>query len=177
MSRVSSGLPVQLEAGCDIERVVEAAVESERDAARERGIGVRVMIPETAPPSLTLDSALIERAVANLLRNAISVSPRNGEVRIVIGIHGEGLDRFVRVEVVDEGPGLSPSFVDRMFQPFSAADVAKADRPAGIGLGLSLAREVARAHGGDLDIARDQLATTFRLELPVESARRMEELA
>jgi signal transduction histidine kinase len=64
-----------------------------------------------------------------------------------------------------------------MFQPFSAASVAQADRPAGIGLGLSLAREVARAHGGDLDIARDQLATTFRLELPVESARRMEELA
>lgn len=177
MSRVSSGLPMQLEAGCDIERVVEAAVESEQDAANERGVGVRVMIPETAPPSLTLDSALIERAVANLVRNAISVSPRNGEVRIVIGIHGEGLDRFVRVEVVDEGPGLSPSFVDRMFQPFSAVGVAQADRPAGIGLGLSLAREVARAHGGDLDIARDQLATTFRLELPVESARRMGELA
>ena len=67
MSRVSSGLPVQLEAGCDIEKVVEAAVESERHAARERGVGVRVMIRETAPPSLTLDSALIERAVANLV--------------------------------------------------------------------------------------------------------------
>ena len=95
----------------------------------------------------------------------------------MIGVHGEGLDRSVRVEVVDEGPGSAPSFVDRMFQPFSTAGVAQADRPAGIGLGLSLAREVARAHGGDLDIARDQRATTFRLELPVESARRMEELA
>jgi two-component system, NtrC family, sensor histidine kinase GlrK len=174
MSRVSSGLPVQLQAGCDIERVVEAAVEGEQDAALERGVGIRVTC-KAAPPSLTLDSALIERVVANLVRNAISVSPRNGEVRVVIGVHGTGLDRAVRVDVADDGPGLSAAVVGRIFQPFTAASVAEADRPAGIGLGLSLAREVARAHGGDLDIARDRAATTFRLELPASSSQDQQE--
>jgi len=167
LSRVSSGLPVQREAGCDIERVVDEAVRGEGDAALARGVSVRV-VREAAPPSLTLDSALIERAVANLVRNAISVSPRDGEVRIVIGVHDGGRGRAVRLDVIDDGPGLSEEVVDRVFEPFATARVAKADRPAGVGLGLSLAREVARAHGGDLGVMREAASTTFRMELPVE---------
>jgi two-component system, NtrC family, sensor histidine kinase GlrK len=173
MSRVSSGLPVQREAGCDIERVVAAAVESEQPAALERGVDIRV-IREGVPPTLTLDSALIERAVANLVRNAVSVSPRKGEVRVVIGVRGTGDEGIVRVDVIDEGPGVGASIVGRIFQPFTAVGVEKAQRPAGIGLGLSLAREVARAHGGDLELARAETATTFRLELPVDVPRREE---
>ncbi len=175
MSRVSSGLPVQLEAGCDIERVVDAAVEAEGQAASERGVEIQVM-REAPLPSLTLDSALIERTVANLIRNAVSVSPRNGEVRVVLGVHGDGPERSVHVDVVDEGPGLNPAVEGRLFQPFAAAGVEEADRPAGIGLGLSLAREVAKAHGGNLDIVRDGGATTFRLELPVEARRRGDDM-
>jgi two-component system sensor histidine kinase GlrK len=175
MSRLSSGLPVQLEAGCDIERVVEAAVEDEEQAARERGVSIRVQ-RKAMLPSLTLDSALIERTVANLVRNAVSVSPRNGEVSVVLEVQGEGAARAVRVDVVDDGPGLSPAVEGRIFQPFAAAEVKQVDRPAGIGLGLSLAREVAKAHGGNLDIVHGRSATTFRLELPVEGTRRTENL-
>lgn len=175
MSRVSSGLPVQLEAGCDIERVVGSAVAAEEPMASERGVAIRVTCDATLP-SLTLDSALIERTVANLVRNAVSVSPRNGEVRVVVGVHGEGVERAISVEVVDQGPGLSPSVQGRLFQPFAAAAVVEVDRPAGIGLGLSLAREIAVAHGGNLDIARERGATTFRLELPVEARRSADDL-
>jgi two-component system sensor histidine kinase GlrK len=173
MSRVSSGLPVQREAGCDIERVVDAAVDGEGDAARERGVAVRVSC-EKRPPSLNLDSALVERAVANLVRNAISVSPRDGAVHVVVGMHEGARGRSVRVDVVDDGPGLSPEVAGRLFEPFAAASVAEAERPAGIGLGLSLAREVARAHGGDLGTMRNEGVTTFRLELPVDTAHEQE---
>jgi two-component system, NtrC family, sensor histidine kinase GlrK len=168
MSRVGSGLPVQREAGCDLEKVVDAAVEGEREAAVDRGVGVRI-VRDASPPSVTLDSALIERAVANLVRNAISVSPRDGEVQVVIGMRPQGEGRAIRIDVIDDGPGLSDEVSARIFQPFSAAAVTKVGRPAGIGLGLSLAREVARAHGGDLDVARDEARTTFRLEIPVEA--------
>lgn len=167
MSRVSSGLPLQLEASCDIERIVAAAVDSEQPTAHERDVQIGV-VRDAQAPSLTLDSALIERAVANLVRNAVSVSPRKTEVRVVIGVHGAGDQRKVRVDVVDQGPGLAPAVANRMFQPFASAAVTEAQRPAGIGLGLSLAREVARAHGGELEHAREERATTFRLELPVE---------
>ncbi len=162
MSRVSSGLPVQREAGCDIERVVEAAVESELPVANDRGIEIRI---ERAahPPTLRIDSALVERAIANLVRNAVSVSPRGGNVRVKIDVQGER--RVVRIEVSDDGPGISETLASRIFEPFHAAQVK--DRPAGIGLGLSLAREVARAHGGELDLARGERSTTFRMDIPV----------
>ncbi|MDP3154523.1 MAG: HAMP domain-containing sensor histidine kinase [Archangium sp.] len=167
MSRVSSGMPVQKEAGCDLERVVQAAVRSETDVAQERGVELRV-VTQVRPPSLRLDSALIERTVANLIRNAISVSPKSSEVKVVIGVNENGPGRVARVDVVDCGPGLSAEVESRLFRPFSAANVEGAARPAGIGLGLSLAREVARAHGGELGVSREAGLTTFRLELPVE---------
>ena len=162
MSRVSSGLPVQREAGCDVEKVVEAAIEGERPAALDRGVEIEM---DRGPdlPTLRIDSALVERAVANLVRNAVSVSPKGGRVRVVISVHEDR--RAVRIDVSDDGPGLSDAVAGRLFEPFNTAQVA--GRPAGIGLGLSLAREVARAHGGELDLARGARSTTFRMEIPV----------
>ncbi|MEW5742114.1 MAG: HAMP domain-containing sensor histidine kinase [Myxococcota bacterium] len=167
LSRVSSGMPVQKEDACDLERVVQAAVRSEADLAKERDVTVTV-VRETATPSLRLDSALIERTVANLVRNAVSVAPRQSEVRVVMSVSERGAGRAARIDVVDRGPGLSDELTGRLFQPFSAAKVVDAQRPGGVGLGLSLAREVARAHGGDLGVFRGDGATTFRLELPLE---------
>ena len=162
MSRVSSGLPVQREAGCDIERVVEAAVEGELAVANERGVPIEIE-QAANPPTVRIDSALVERAIANLVRNAVSVSPRGASVRVKVSVLDER--RVVRVEVSDDGPGVSDAVASRIFQPFNAAQVK--DRPAGIGLGLSLAREVARAHGGELDLARGGGVTTFRMDIPV----------
>lgn len=165
MSRVSTGLPVQREAACDLEKVLEAAVEAERDTAVERGVAISID-RRARPPSLRLDSALVERAVANLVRNAASVSPRGATVRVVLDVcTGPDGSRRARIDVVDDGPGLTEAVANRIFQPFNAGQVQ--DRPAGIGLGLSLAREVARAHGGDLELANEEKATTFRMEIPV----------
>jgi two-component system sensor histidine kinase GlrK len=162
MSRVSSGLPVQREAGCEIEKVVQAAVDGEVAAAVERSVEIRIE-HEATPPTLRMDSALVERAIANLVRNAVSVSPPGSSVRVRIAAHDDR--RVVRIEVTDDGPGLSDAVASRIFQPFNAAQVA--DRPAGIGLGLSLAREIARAHGGDLDLTTTDEKTTFRMDIPV----------
>lgn len=173
MSRVSSGMPVQKEAGCDLERVVQAAVRSEADGAQERGVGIKVVL-EATPPSLRIDSALIERTVANLVRNAVSVSAPASEVRVLIGVTQRSPGRSARVDVVDTGPGVSADIAGRLFQPFAAANNDAASRPGGIGLGLSLAREVARAHGGELAMVREAGLTTFRLELPLDDTHAQE---
>ena len=162
MSRVSSGLPVQREAGCDIEKVVEAAVDGELPAALDRSVQIEIE-RDANPPTLRMDSALVERAIANLVRNAVSVSRPGSSVRVRIGVQDDR--RVVRIEVSDDGPGLNEAVKSRIFEPFNAAQVA--DRPAGIGLGLSLAREVARAHGGELELAPGDGKTTFRMEIPV----------
>lgn len=175
MSRLRSGMGVKLQSGCDIDRVVQAAVEGEQSEAEERGVAVVVHREGDAPPSMEIDAVLVERAVANLVRNAVSVSTRGQEVRvrraIVSGAAG-GRAR-VAVDVCDDGPGLADEVRTVLFRPFSAAAVRNVDRPAGIGLGLSFAREVARLHGGELDVtASDERGTTFRFELPVNPEER-----
>jgi signal transduction histidine kinase len=74
----------------------------------------------------------------------------------------------VTVDVVDEGPGVPEEVRKAAFRPFASAGVAGVGRPAGIGLGLSLAHEVARAHDGQLTLVRsDSRGTVFRFQLPV----------
>ncbi len=166
MSRLQSGLPLKREAGCDIDRVLDAAVMDESPEARERGIAIDIDAAGKAP-SLEVDSALVERAIANLLRNAVSVSRAGDKVVLRRTVVEQAKDqRIVRIEVSDQGPGIAEEFKASLFRPFSAAHVSK-DRPPGIGLGLAFARDVARAHGGELIVDRsDGAGTTFRFDLP-----------
>lgn len=177
MSRLRSGLPLKVEAGCDIDRVIDAVVVEERADAAERGVEVDVEA-DGAIPAMEIDSALVERALANLVRNAVSVSGRGQHVRVrrraVDGASSEEPGRRVRIEVADDGPGLPAEVLAADFKAFSAAAVdgkGGAGRPAGIGLGLSFAREVARAHQGELSVLRsDETGTTFCFEIQLEGA-------
>lgn len=168
MSRLRAGLPVRLEHGCDPDRVIAAAVADERVEAVERGVEL-TSEAEGPAPVLDMDSALVERAIANLIRNAISVSPRGAQVdvtrRITTDASGE---RRLTVDVVDRGPGLPDAIRAQAFMPFQAAPVEGPNRPAGIGLGLAFAREVAHAHDGDVILVEtNERGTTMRLELPI----------
>lgn len=177
MSRLRSGLPLKVEAGCDIDRVIDAVVVEERADAAERGVGVDVET-DGAIPAMEIDSALVERALANLVRNAVSVSGRGQHVRVRRRAVGAGSSdehvRRVRIEVADDGPGLPAEVLAADFKAFSAAAVdgkGGVGRPAGIGLGLSFARDVARAHQGELSVLRsDETGTTFCFEIQLEVA-------
>lgn len=165
MSRLRSGLPLKRETGCDIDRVIEAAVQDERHEADERGVAIEIA-KDALSPTLEMDSVLMERAIANLVRNAVSVSRAGQQVFVRRAIINEGPSRVVRVEVSDSGPGLADPVKSELFRPFAAATVSR-ERPAGIGLGLAFAHDVARAHDGSLTLARsDTTGTTFRLDLP-----------
>ncbi len=166
IARLRSGMPAKFQTGCDIDRVLEGAVRDEREEAAQRGVSVELHRLTPAPPTLELDAALIERAVANLVRNAISVSRAGQSVRVSRAF--DPTEGRVRVDVADCGPGVSEELRPLLFRPFSAVAVDGLDRPAGIGLGLSFARDVARVHGGDLTLASTSHdGTTFRFELPV----------
>jgi two-component system sensor histidine kinase GlrK len=168
MSRLRAGRPVRLEHGCDPDRVVAAAVADEQVEAVERGVEIASDVSGAAPV-LDMDSAHVERAIANLLRNAISVSPRGARVdvtrRVTVDASGE---RRIVIDVIDRGPGMPPAIRDDAFRPFHAAAVDGPNRPAGIGLGLAFAREVANAHDGDVTVVdTNERGTTVRIELPI----------
>lgn len=171
MSRLRAGLPVRLEHACDPDRVIAAAVADERVEAVERGVEITTEVSGVAPV-LDMDSALVERAIANLLRNAVSVSPRGARVEVKRCVRSDDSgERRISIDIVDTGPGLPAEVREQAFRPFHAAPVDGPNRPAGIGLGLAFAQEVAHAHdGGVFIVETNDRGTTMRLELPIRTS-------
>jgi signal transduction histidine kinase len=120
------------------------------------------------PPSddraIACDPLLLRRAIDNLLDNAVKYS----EADTPVTFHVEPNGRSVAFEIVDRGIGMSPTELDQAFTPFWRADDSRTRKTGGVGLGLALARRIARAHGGDVTLAsRPGEGTTARLEVPL----------
>ena len=167
MSRLQSGLPIVSQQACEVDSLLRTAIAEEHAGANVRGVQIELV---TAAPSpvLRVDAPLCERAIANLVRNAISVSRRGQVVKVVRTVVAIGDRRFVCIDISDQGPGVPTKVPAELFKLFHAARVPGVDRPAGLGIGLPLAREVARAHGGELSLlSTSSRGTTFRFELPL----------
>jgi signal transduction histidine kinase len=112
---------------------------------------------DAPPPPVTVtgDRHAIERALTNLIGNAIAHGGGGGHIEVVVGG-----DRTI--DVVDEGPGVSEALRPRLFEPFCREN----PNSEGCGLGLHLSREIMRAHGGDIRLLPTERGATFRLEFP-----------
>jgi two-component system sensor histidine kinase KdpD len=143
MSRIETGSIELLVRPVGLEEIVAGALAS-IGGGTER---VVVEVPETLP-RVNADPALLERAVANVVDNALHASPSAGDVRLVAGAVNEHVD----LRVIDRGPGVEPIFRDAMFEPFQRSG----DQPngSGVGLGLAVAHGFVEAMGGTL-IAED----------------------
>jgi signal transduction histidine kinase len=109
------------------------------------------------------DREQLFRVLFNLARNAIEAGARQVEIA------GEAGADVVAIIVGDDGPGLPPKARENLFRPFAGSA-----RPGGTGLGLAIAREVLRAHGGEIALERsDGAGTVFRLTLPARGAHGM----
>ncbi|MFQ5959330.1 MAG: PAS domain-containing sensor histidine kinase, partial [Alphaproteobacteria bacterium] len=110
--------------------------------------------------TVTADRDQLFRVLLNLGRNAIEAMRGSGEIRVNARRDG----RAAVIEVTDSGPGLPPQAREHLFEPFSGSA-----RQGGTGLGLPIAREIMRAHGGELSLAKsDEAGTIFRLDLPMD---------
>jgi heavy metal sensor kinase len=114
--------------------------------------------------SIRGDARMLQRMIANLLDNAIRYTPSGGRVRVVIAPPS---DHGIRIDLIDTGIGISEQDQDRIFERFYRCDPSRSE--SGSGLGLSLARAVARAHGGDITVKSTLGAgSTFSVRLPLE---------
>lgn len=123
------------------------------------------LITECEPglPDLYVDEIQVQQVLVNLIKNSMdalkSAGTGNPEIRVCISQVENQLDLVVR----DNGPGVSPEVERRLFEPFFTT------KPSGVGLGLSICRNIAIAHGGDLSYCRaDGGGAEFRLSLPLE---------
>jgi len=132
-----------------------------RESALAKGLGWQVTV---APglPALEIDPDRLAQALGNLLNNAIKYTPSGGRVSVDAGATGDA----VWVTVADTGPGIAPEEHDRVFAPFYRGRQASRFRQ-GMGLGLTIARDVAVAHGGSLELDSEPgQGSRFTLWLP-----------
>jgi len=122
----------------------------------------------TGDREIECDPLLLRRAIDNLLDNAAKYSEPGSAVRLVVDEASGPDGSRVAFEIVDRGIGMSPEELERAFTPFWRADGSRTRRTGGVGLGLALARRIARAHGGDVTLeSAPGKGTTARIDVPL----------
>lgn len=148
-----------------LDEVVADCARVVRALAQSRGITVSLDLPEEAP--FTGDEALLHRLVLNLLDNAIKYSPAGAGVTLRLSVASEQY----RLEVADTGRGIPAEMQAHIFERFVRADAARTHddtHTSGAGLGLSIARWIAGAHCGELNLARSSSeGSVFVVTLPI----------
>jgi two-component system phosphate regulon sensor histidine kinase PhoR len=149
---------------CDPAEVFGTAVESFRPHAEWEGFVFDAQLAETLPP-LRLDADAICQVVLNLLSNAVKYSDAVKEIRVRASREGP----WVVLDVEDRGIGIAAKDLPRVFDQFYRVDQRlDSGHGGGLGLGLTLARHIARAHGGDILVESEPgKGSTFRTLLPV----------
>jgi heavy metal sensor kinase len=144
----------------DIGAVVRDACELFRSPAEDKNL--RLVCDAPGNFSIYGDNRLIQRMIANLLDNAIKYTPAGGSIEMTVNT---GNDDAVAITVKDTGIGISEKDRPRIFERFYRCDPSRS--AAGIGLGLSFARAIARAHGGDIKVtSTPEQGSTFTVTFP-----------
>jgi len=160
ITKAESGLHQLDEQQVDMARLVRDACELLAPVAEDRGLSLACEAPETSP--VVGDPRMIQRIFANLLDNAVKYTPSGGTVRVSLS---EKNGREALVTVQDTGMGIPPNDLPHIFERFYRCDHSRSQ--PGTGLGLSLARALARAHQGDITVASTLgQGSTFTLILP-----------
>jgi signal transduction histidine kinase len=169
--------PIQLQVErVSLGEVVQNAIAMAESKVTRGSVGIDVKLPENVP-EIEGDQYQLRQLFTNLLTNAFEALGGTGQVSIDgqrlrldddggLGVDGHAAEAIV-VEVADDGPGLSPELVDRIFSPFFTT------KPQGSGLGLAIVRKIVDAHDGRIDVAsRPGGGTAFRVTLPLTNSER-----
>jgi two-component system sensor histidine kinase GlrK len=146
----------------DMALLVRRVVDTQRLQIQARSLVVMV---DGSAPEIAVDHAKLAIVTSNLLSNAVRFSPEGGTVRFVLA-HEK---RMLRLDCIDQGPGVAPADAQRVFEPFYQGERQPPGARRGNGIGLSIVREYVTAHGGVLQLLPSSPGAHFRLELPYEN--------
>jgi signal transduction histidine kinase len=166
-SRIESGRKVYEFEPADIEEVVAGTLNTFGVRLRNSDMELDFHGPEEPLPELRVDANAIDRAVANLLDNAVKYSNGGGEISVgLVRQDGE-----VLISVTDRGIGIPPDEQQRIFERFHRVSTGAVHDVKGSGLGLSLVQHIVKAHGGRVTVDSEVgKGSTFTIVLPVADA-------
>ncbi len=150
-----------------LQEIVAEVVEGMRPQAERSGIDLRFEAASGDLPDVELDGNRFERAVSNLVRNALQHTPEGGEIRAVVRQE----DGWLALDVADNGEGFDASHADRVWDRFYRGDKSRGRKGSGdgAGLGLSIVRGFVEAHGGCVECkSMPGKGATFTVRLPVQ---------
>ncbi|EAE1537829.1 cell wall metabolism sensor histidine kinase WalK [Listeria monocytogenes serotype 1/2b] len=147
----------------EVDEVIEQSARTIFEMATEKNI--QVIIPGKTIPSVTIetDRDKLQQILINLLSNAINYTPVDGKVEVKL-IEQEA---EVIIEVTDNGIGIPPKDIDRVFERFYRVDKARSRHSGGTGLGLSIVKHLVENCGGRIEVeSQEEVGSTFRVTLP-----------
>src|SRR6185437_9839707 len=148
----------------DLASVVEATVETVKPAAQAKDIRLQVVLDPGAGP-VRGDPSRLQQVLWNLLTNSVKFTPKGGRILITLA----RVNSHLEIEVTDNGEGIAATFLPHVFDRFRQADASTTRSHGGLGLGLSIVKQLVELHGGTITAKSGgpAMGATFRITLPV----------
>jgi signal transduction histidine kinase len=146
-------------------RLFEHVAARNEHTARAKRVTIRVDVGDAAD-QMVGDPDRIEQVVDNLVANALRYTDEGGGILLSARVEGG----TTILSVADSGAGIPPEHLGHVFERFYKVDAARANGPAGSGLGLSIAKAIVERHGGTIDVSSEPGCTVFTLRLPQDHA-------
>jgi signal transduction histidine kinase len=162
--RIQEGKSIQKIESLDLHEILERTIELMRLSAEDKQIKLTTEIMEDLP-LFSGDRGGIQAIFVNLISNAIKYTPAGGSVHVTLTMAGKD----IRFKVVDDGMGIAPEDLDRIFEKFYRIKTEQTRSIAGSGLGLSIVKGIVDAHNGTVHVESEPgEGTTFIVSLPTQ---------
>jgi hypothetical protein len=168
ISRMMSGKLRLTMRVADLGPVIASAVDTVRPMADAKGVGIELSLDRQAG-RVRVDPDRVQQVVWNLLNNAVKFTDKGGRVQARLRRSGDAIE----IRVTDTGRGISPDFLPHVFERFRQADAPTTRTQGGLGLGLSISRQLVELHGGTIRVESEGIGrgATFTVELPLADVR------
>lgn len=167
VSRIAAGTLQMSTQPVDLAAVAQAALETLQPAAQHRHVQLSLTADPAAVETVRGDAVRLQQVIWNLLANAIKFTPEGGRVDVFLERSGD----VMQIKVVDTGEGIDPGFLPHIFDRFRQGAGATTGRQSGLGLGLSIVRQLVELHQGTVQATSEGpgRGATFTIRLPISA--------
>jgi signal transduction histidine kinase len=152
----------------DLSSAIDQAISHASPSLSEKGISIKLNLPESLPAMQTYHEAL-QKVIIHLLQNAGKTTPPNGTVEIRMDIHEESSEPYLLLEISDGGGGIAPEYLNKVFLPADQRNGQPIQGLGETGNGLSVSKTLVEAHGGRMWVdSNPGIGTTFSVLLPIK---------